>query len=265
MPRRLPLAVSAVSSFVPVWVRREPVSSPRHLKRREHRAQAARQRQVLDAMDKVLRRAGRDAVAVLAEQGPDEGDIARARPGNGVSDQQAAPHVPLGVGEPMGGAVAPSRHASAIARASRRSVLTLRERVAYMGAKFGSATMTSWTRASRQTGHPFAVGRGLNQDLGAMRWATGKGPRTGRVRDPSPLVGRSWHVWPWPAREPQARPCGRNRPRSTTWFKAGAGTVYAPHSVISQLGPRLFGYVTAGRGSTHGRGPRPDGLMLPSL
>ena len=35
------------------------------------------------------------------------------------------------------------------ARASRRSVFTLRVRVAYMGAKFGSATMTAWPSASR--------------------------------------------------------------------------------------------------------------------
>jgi hypothetical protein len=33
--------------------------------------------------------------------------------------------------------------------ASRRSVFTLRVRVAYIGEKFGSATMTSWPKASR--------------------------------------------------------------------------------------------------------------------
>src|SRR5215475_12640644 len=33
--------------------------------------------------------------------------------------------------------------------ASRRSVFTLRVRVAYMGAKFGSATTTSWPSPSR--------------------------------------------------------------------------------------------------------------------
>ena len=50
-------------------------------------------------MDKVLRTAGRDAIAVLTEQGPDERDIARARLDQGVPDHQAAPHVSLGVGE----------------------------------------------------------------------------------------------------------------------------------------------------------------------
>src|SRR4029434_5255729 len=49
---------------------------------------------------------------------------------------------------------------------SRRSVLTLRDRVAYIGAKFGSAIMTSCPRTSRP-GDPFAVGRGLDQDPGA--------------------------------------------------------------------------------------------------
>jgi hypothetical protein len=33
---------------------------------------------------------------VLAEQGPDARDIARARPDHGVPDEQPAPHVPLG-------------------------------------------------------------------------------------------------------------------------------------------------------------------------
>jgi hypothetical protein len=111
--------------------------------RRDHREQAARQGQALDAMDKALRTAGRDAVAVLAEQGPDERDIARARPDNGVQDQQTAAHVSLGIGEPMGGAVGTEQARLGQARASRRSVFTLRVRVAYMGAKFGSATMTS--------------------------------------------------------------------------------------------------------------------------
>src|SRR6266852_9618263 len=83
--------------------------------RRDHREQAARQGQALDAVDKALRTAGRDAVAVLAEQGPDDRDVARAGPDEGVPDHQAA-------------------------RASRRSVFTLRVRVAYIGAKFGSAT-----------------------------------------------------------------------------------------------------------------------------
>ncbi len=43
--------------------------------RRDHREQAARQGQVPDAPDKMLRAAGGDTVAVLAEQGPDDGTV----------------------------------------------------------------------------------------------------------------------------------------------------------------------------------------------
>jgi hypothetical protein len=76
----------------------------------------------------------------------------------------------------MGGVVAPSSHASAIARASRRSVLALRERVAYMGGEVRVGDDDLVAEGLETTGHPFAVGRGLDQDLGAMRRATGKGP-----------------------------------------------------------------------------------------
>ena len=46
---------------------------------------------------------------MLAEQGPDDADVARARPEAGVADHQAAAHMPLGIGEPMGGAVGPEQ------------------------------------------------------------------------------------------------------------------------------------------------------------
>ena len=72
---------------------------------RDDRAQAARQGEALDPVNKMLRTAGGDAVAVLAEQGSDDGDVARARADEGVPDQQAAAHMPLGIGEPTGGAV----------------------------------------------------------------------------------------------------------------------------------------------------------------
>jgi hypothetical protein len=42
---------------------------------------------------------------VLAKQGPNERDVARAGPDNGIPDQQAAAHVLLGIGEAMGGVV----------------------------------------------------------------------------------------------------------------------------------------------------------------
>jgi hypothetical protein len=114
------------------------------------------------------------AEVLTKDKGPDERDIARARPDKGVPDQQAAPHVPLGVGEPMGRAVGTEQARLRQGPASRRSVFTLRVRVAYIGAKFGSATMTWWPSASRQRANPFAVGRGFDHNPG-----TGPGPEHG--------------------------------------------------------------------------------------
>ena len=89
-----------------VGVRERPVEGAHEGEQgRDDRAQAARQGKALDAGEKMLRTAGGDAVAVLAEQGPDDRDVARARPDEGVADHQAAAHMALGIGEPMGGAV----------------------------------------------------------------------------------------------------------------------------------------------------------------
>jgi hypothetical protein len=77
-----------------VGVRELPVEGAHEGERRDHRAHATRQGQALHAVDKALRTAGRDAEAVLAEQGPDERDMACACPNHGVPDQQPAPHVP---------------------------------------------------------------------------------------------------------------------------------------------------------------------------
>src|SRR4029453_4206328 len=142
--------------------------------RRHHRAQAARQGQALHPVDKVLRTAGRDAKAVLAEQGPDERDIARARPDHGVPDQQPAAHVALGIGEPMRGTVRAEPacfcqgpgitpvglHLASPRRVHRREV---RVRDNHLVAK-----------RLETAGHPFAIGRGLDQDPSA-----GPGPEHG--------------------------------------------------------------------------------------
>ena len=57
------------------------------------------------------------------------------------------------------GRYAPSSQASRRARASRRSVFTLRLRCAYIGAKFGSATITSCPRSSKHYAtHSLSVG-----------------------------------------------------------------------------------------------------------
>ena len=54
--------------------------------------------------------------------------------------------------------------ASARARASRRSVLTLRERVAYMGAKFRVDHDDLMAEGLETAGRPFALSRGLDED-----------------------------------------------------------------------------------------------------
>lgn len=72
---------------------------------RDLREQASGQGQGADAPQEGLGTSGRDAVAVLAEQGPDERDVAGAGADQGVTDQQAAADVALGVREPVSGAV----------------------------------------------------------------------------------------------------------------------------------------------------------------
>jgi len=81
----------------------------------------------------------------------------------------------LGIGEPVRGREAPNREASARARALRRSVCTLRVRVAYMGAKFGSATTTSWPTASKHRAtHSLSVEASRRMRAGARAQHLGK-------------------------------------------------------------------------------------------
>ena len=88
--------------------------------------------------------------------------------------------MPLRVGEPMRGAVRAEQTGLCSARASRRSVLTFRVRVAYIGAKFGSATTTSWPKASRHRAtHSLSVeastrirARGRPPSTSANRWGS---------------------------------------------------------------------------------------------
>ena len=89
-----------------VAVRERLVEGPHEGEQRgDDREPAAGQGQALDTLDNVLRAAGGHAVAVLPEQGADDGDVARARPDEGVAHHQPAPDVALGIGEAMGGAV----------------------------------------------------------------------------------------------------------------------------------------------------------------
>jgi hypothetical protein len=67
----------------------------------------------------------------------------------------------------------PLRQASASARASRRSVFTRRVLIPYMGAKFGSATITSCPRSSRQR-----ATHSLSVDASTSTFARGRPPST---------------------------------------------------------------------------------------
>src|SRR5580765_4577216 len=122
----------------------------------------------------MLRAAGGDAVAVLAEQGPDDRDVAGAHADEGVADHQAAAHMPLGIGEPMGGAVGPEQarlrqgaripsvglHLARPGRIHRREV------------RVGDDDLVA--ERLQAAGHPFAIGRGLDHNPGA-----GPGPQHG--------------------------------------------------------------------------------------
>ena len=65
--------------------------------------QPIRQRQGGNPLPKGLGTAGGHAVALLAEEGADQGDITGPGPDQGVTDSEAAAHMPLGIGQPMGG------------------------------------------------------------------------------------------------------------------------------------------------------------------
>ena len=72
--------------------------------RGDQRADLAWQGRRVDPVDEGLGAAGGDAIAVLAEQGPDEGDVAGAGADEGLADAEAAADLALGVGDAMGGA-----------------------------------------------------------------------------------------------------------------------------------------------------------------
>jgi hypothetical protein len=131
---------------------------------RDHRAQAARQGQGLHAMDKALGTAGGHTVAVLAEQGADERDVARAHAHQGVADPEATAHMPLGIGESMSGAVG-AEQAGLGQGAGIASVGLDRAgtgRLHGREVRVGDDDLV--TKDLEAPGHPFAVGRGLDED-----------------------------------------------------------------------------------------------------
>ena len=78
---------------------------PRHQRGGDEGAELARQGQGVDPVDEGVGAAGGDAIAVLPEQGPDEGNVASAGADEGLADTEAAAHLALGVGEAMSGTI----------------------------------------------------------------------------------------------------------------------------------------------------------------
>ena len=103
--------------------------------------------------------------------------MSRVRVRTRASRTTKRPRRPLGIGEPE---VRPEQ--ARLGQGTSRPVgLDLARPAAYIGARFGSATITSWLSASRQR-HPFAVGRGLDDDPGAgPRPHCGRSTRSGSV------------------------------------------------------------------------------------
>ncbi len=135
--------------------------------RGDHRAQAARQGQAPHAVDKTARTAGGHAVTVLAEQGPDDRDVARARVDQGVAHPEAAPHVALGIGEPMGGAVGAEQTGFGQGPGITPVGLDLARPRRIHGREVRVRDDDLVAEGLEAPGDPLAVGRGLDEDPGA--------------------------------------------------------------------------------------------------
>jgi len=115
---------------------------------------------------KMLRTAGGDAIAVLAEQGPDDRDVARAGPDEGVADHQAAAHMPLGIGEAMGGAVGPEQARLGQGARVPPVGLDLARPRRIHGCEVRVRDDDLVAERLQAAGDPFAVGRGLDHNPG---------------------------------------------------------------------------------------------------
>src|SRR5712691_3079753 len=134
---------------------------------RDQREQAARQGHRPDALGETLRTAGRHTVALLAEQGPDDRDVARARVDQGVAHPEAAPHVALGIGEPMGGAVGAEQAGLGQGAGITPVGLDLARPRRIHGREVRVRNDDLVAEGLEAARHPLAVGRGLDQDPGA--------------------------------------------------------------------------------------------------
>ena len=129
---------------------------------------------------KVLCTPGRHPPAVPAQQAPGQGDVSGARSDQGVAHRQASSHLPLRVGQPMRRAIRAEQTGLLQGPGVSSISLDLPGRVAYIGAKFGSATTTSWPKASRHRAtHSLSVeastrirARGRPSNTSANRWGS---------------------------------------------------------------------------------------------
>jgi hypothetical protein len=145
-----PLVVPSQPLSHSIELRDLPVQGEHRRQQRCHfGSQSSGQRELADPDIESLG-STRPPEAFAAKQGSRQADELGPRAHQGFSYRQSRTHVVLLVGDSMRGRYACSRHASANARASRRSVFTRRSRLADIGAKFGSPTTNSCPSPSRQ-------------------------------------------------------------------------------------------------------------------
>jgi hypothetical protein len=146
--------------------------------------QRAREGQGADPRGEGLGTAGGDAVPLLAEQRPDHGDVAGARPDEGVPDEQAPAHVALGIGEAMRPAVGAEQTgvgqgagvpAIGLHFASARGVHRGEVRV-------GDDHLVP--QRLETPGHPLTVGRGLDHNPRSRPIPEDRGEALGLGADP---------------------------------------------------------------------------------
>jgi hypothetical protein len=132
--------------------------------RRDRGTQLARQRQGGDPLHPRLGTAGGHAVALLAEESADQGDRACPRPDHGVTDGQAAAHMPLGIGEPMRRAIG-TKQAGVRQRAGISPVGRHLARAGRVhGREVGIGDDALVAQPLHAARDPLAVGRGLEHD-----------------------------------------------------------------------------------------------------
>ena len=149
---------------------------------------------------------------MLAEQGPDEGDVAGASADERLADAEAAAHLALGVGEAMGGAV--GAEPVGVGEGSRIAQIGLDPPRAgsVHGGEAGAGDDDLMAEPFETAGHPLTVGGGFDQDArpGTLaqdrREALGLGadalldqfglPRRG-CRSGFPSCGRQCQYGPW--------------------------------------------------------------------